>query len=316
MYIEAYGNSYRGFKFIALRFKKPIVKIRFKNDIQPIQTDNILVVYSNTTVTTNFNTLTFVVQSDCTTNAIRVNSGSESDLLLAMLNREHVFMHSFNDSVLYVIGSNKLVLPYDVLPKTITFHALYNLSKNGLENTLELEHFKFCKYFTRNHPQWKKWYSWWSLIQHILNTNKLISAPISIQMAKHISTIYKRSQQDFKIAYSDLYKCEIDFSEKPFLGIIFKMENNKVCYVSPMIVSKSNSDKPFHDVNQVVCNRWIPLYFNKYTWLNEGMYFYIFNLKENLKYLKGVLTYLEGTTIEKFSFIFKDLHIVYDILRF
>lgn len=315
MYIEAYGNNYRGFKFIALRFRKPIVKIRIKDNIQPIQTDNILVIYSNKTVNTEFSTLTFVVQADCTTNAIRVNSGYESDLLLAMLNNEHVFMHSFHDSILYVVGSNKLTFFYDVLPKTITFHALYRLSRYGLENTLELEHFKFCKYFIRNHPEWKKWSSWWSLVQLILNTNKLIRTPITIQMAKHISSIYKNSQQNFKIEYSDLYKCEIDFSEKPFLGIIFKMENGKISYVSPMIISKSNSEKSFRDVNQISCNRWIPLYFNKHTWLNEGIYFYIYNLKENLKYVKCILNHLKETTIEKYMFIYNDISIIYKILK-
>lgn len=312
MYIEAYGNVYRNFKFIALRFKKPIIRMRFTKDIEPIDTNNILVLYSDTNI--QFNTLTFVVNAKSTTNAIPAKSGCERDLLLATLEEDYIYMHSFHDSTLYVVGSTLLSTPYETIPKNIAFRALYTLSKHGLENTLDLEHFKLCKYFIRNKLQWKKWHSWWNLVQNVVKADKFINEPLSLQMAKRISNIYKHSQKNFKLEYSDLYKCEIELTERPFLGIIYKVENHTVVYISPMIISKSNSDKPFNDVNQYVCNRWLPLYFNKYIWLNEGMYFYIRDLNKKLIDLKKILAFLEGTTIEKFNFILTDLKIVHTIL--
>lgn len=314
MYIEAYGNKQGGFTFIALRFIKPIVRMYIREDVEPIQTDNILVIYSNKPVHTSFDTLTFVVKAPCSTNAVRVESGLECNLLLAMLNDSNVYTYSFHDSVLYVVGTKNLYFKHDTLPKTITFRALYTLTKNGLENTLGLEHFKHCKYFKRNHLVWKKWQSWWNLLLKIINICDFVSTPITLQLGEQISRIYNNSQQNFTMEEIDLYKCEIDMCEKSFLGIIYKMENNMVMYVSPMIISKSNANKTFNDVNQIICNHWLPLYFNKHVWLNQGIYYYILNLKKNTLHLKKVLGYLEGTTVEKFSFIEKDLKTVYKIL--
>lgn len=312
MYIEAYGNTHRRYTFIAARFTKPIVRIRFKDHIEPIKTNNILVFYSDTNV--HFDTLTFAVNAHCPS-AIRVSSGLESDLLLAMFNLNEIYMFSFHDSVLYVVGSPKLNFKYETLPKNIAFRALYRLTKQGLEDNICLEDFGYIKYFIRNRLDWKKWHSWWNLLLKILKTEHLTSKPITIQLAKKIDRIYKKSQQNFVMDYTDLYKCEIDLSEgNPFLGVIYKTENDKVIYVSPMIVSRGNADKSFNDVNQVVCNRWLPLYFNKNMWLSEGIFFYIKHLKEKERDLKQVLDYLEGTTIEKYTFILNDLKVIHRLM--
>lgn len=311
MYIEAYGNTHRGYTFIAARFTRPVVRVRFKDPIEPIRTDNILVLYSDTH--RHFDTLTFAVNAKCP-GAVQVDSGSECNLLLAMFDVNEIYMHSFHDSILYVVGTNKLNFKFESCPKTVTFRALYTLTKHGLENSFDFEHFGLVKYFVRNNLSWKKWNSWWNLLLKILKTDALLSKPLSIQLAKRVDGIYKNSRRDFVMDYTDLYKCEIELCERPFLGIIYKTEDNAVVYVSPMIVSRDNADKSFNDVNQVVCNRWLPLYFNKNIWLVEGIYFYLRDLKEKTNELKQVLNYLEGTSIEKYSFMQRDLKVVYDIL--
>lgn len=311
MYIEAYGNVHHGLTFIAAKFCKPIVRLNFNTKIDPIQTNNILVVYSD--CTQNFNTLTFAVKRN-NPNSIYVESGSEYDLLLSMFNLNDIYIHSFSNSTLYVVGSKKLSFQFEFLPKTKTFRALFNLTKLGLENNFNLEHFGLCKNFTRNQCKWRDWHSWWNLLLKLLKHDILESNLLTLQFTKRIDKIYKKSQRDFALDYSDLYKCEISLDEEPFLGIMYNIENDRVQYTSPMIISKKNSTVSFNDVNQIVCTHWLPLYFNKHMWLTEGIYFYLKNYKQNLNHLKKILNYLDKTTIEKYNFIKKDLMIIYNIL--
>lgn len=311
MYIEAYGNVHHGLTFIAAKFCKPIVRMNFNTKIDPIQTNNILVVYSDCNL--NFNTLTFAVKCN-NPNAIWVESGNEYNLLLAMFNLNDIYIHSFSNSVLYVVGSKKLSFQFEFLPKTKTFRTLYNLTKLGLENNFNLEHFGLCKIFTRNQCKWKDWHSWWNLLLKLLKHDILESNQLSLQFTKRIDKIYKKSQHDYTLDYGDLYKCEISLDEEPFLGIMYNIENDRVQYISPMIVSRKNSTSTFHDVNQIVCTHWLPLYFNKHMWFTEGIYFYLKNYKQNLSHLKKILNYLDKTTIEKYNFIKNDLLIIYNIL--
>ena len=311
MYIEAYGNVHHGLTFIAAKFCKPIVRINFNNKIDAIQTNNILVVYSDCAL--DFKTLTFAVKCN-NPNAITVDSGNEYNLLLAMFNLDDIYVHSFSNSVLYVVGSKKLSFQFEFLPKTKTFRTLYNLTKLGLENGFNLEHFGLCKYFSRNQCKWKDWHSWWNLLLKLLKHDILNSKPLSLQFTKQVDKIYKKSQRDYAMDYSDLYKCEISLGNEPFLGIMYKYENNIVQYISPMIVSSQNSTATFHDVNGIVCDHWLPLYFNKYIWLTESIYFYLKNFKQNLNHLKKIISHLDKTTIEKYNFIKNDLLVVYGIL--
>lgn len=315
MYVEAYGNVYRNLKFIALKFIKPILRIRLNDTVETIDdTHNILVLYSNKKLHLKTNTLTYVVNAECS-GAIQVKDGDESELLLALLNRSEIYKYVFHHSTLYVVGSLRLSFNYEILPKTAILKALYTLTKNCLDGTFNIQHFQLCKYFKRNNLEWKKWNSWWYLIKLNLNHTYYIKQPITLQLAHKLANIYKKSQYDFELENSNFYNCEIELSTKPLLGIMYKMENDKLLYVSPMIVSKYVGKKSFKDVNFIECNYWLPLYFNKTVWLSEGIYFYILQVYKYTKHLKLILNYLKDSKIDKYIFIKKDLSIVFNILQ-
>lgn len=308
MYYEAYGNSQKNVTFIAIRFKKPIVKLFVKESPEIINTENIMVVYSKKPIDFKSNSLIFGVKNQT---GIQVPSGKESDLLLSLFDKSHIYLHVFHNSILYVVG--KLSFEYEILSKNLAFNALSKIVTTCLSGNFTIEHFKLCKYFKRNNLEWKKWHSWWYLVKKCVNMNEFIPDSITLQLANKIAKIFKKSQQDYSLDYSELYKCEIELCEKSFLGVLYNVQHGNVTYVSPMIVSKNKNT--FKDVNFIQCKNWLPLYFNKISWLSEGVYYYLTDLKEYQNHVKGILSSLNGTNIEKYRFIEKDLRIVDSIIN-
>lgn len=284
-FIEAYGTFQNKMLFVAVRFQKPIVRVQIAD------TSNTLVVPQ-----------TFLV-------------GSASELLLASLNKSDIYYYSYHNSVLYLCGSlNSIPFRYTRIPKTITFKALYRISKACQKGKINIDQIVLCSYFKRNNLKWQNWKSWWCFVRNIVNDTfkDKVSRNITLQMVKLLKRAW-RSSCRVKNTYSippELSFCEITLEKTENPGILC---DSMKTYVSPMIVSYECFDfLPIVDKARVKCDRWFPLYTNKHNWFDHLIYFYV---RVNIEDLKSILLFLKNnTTVVKHKLIRKNVYLIYRLL--
>lgn len=318
VYVESYGVIHNKMVFFAIRFQKPIVKVQITEDPEKIDTTNILVVYSsNNAVQTN--TLTFFVGDQVRAAGIAVKSGLEHELLLAVLNKSDIYYHSYHNSVLYVCGKpNCIPFRYKNIPKTISFKALYKITKAHQKGKLAIDHIVLCNYFRRNNLKWGKWNSWWYFIRDIINTTfkPKISKNITLEIVALFKKVWKNSltENGYSI-HPELCFCEIALENTEHPGILCLSSHSKITYVSPMIVSKEWFHfLPVVDKTNIKCDLWFPLYTNKYNWFNNLIYFYVKQIKVNTEHIKNMLLFLKNTAIVKYKLIQENLFFIYQLL--
>lgn len=292
--IEAYGAFQNQMLFVAVRFQKPIVRVQI-TDVAKSDTSNNLVVPQ-----------TFLV-------------GSASKLLLASLNKSDIYYYSYHNSVLYVCGAlNCVPFRYTRIPKTITFKALYRISKAYQKGKIDIDQIVLCSYFKRNNLKWQNWKSWWCFVRNIMNDTfkDKVSRNITLQMVKLLKRAW-RSSCKLKDAYSihpELTFCEITLEKTENPGILCLSNHPmKVYYVSPMIVSYECCDfLPIVDKAKVKCDRWFPLYTDKHKWFDHLIYFYV---RVNIEDLKSILFFLKNySTVVKYKLIRKNVNHIYRLL--
>lgn len=320
-YVDAYGTIHNKLLFIAIRFRKPIIKIQINKNSESIETSNIVVLYSNKPVNFQSNTLTFIVKAEChNTDVIPVETGLESELLLSTLNKSEILYYTYYNSVLYACGTSNIIsYTYDVIAKTTTFRALNKIITAYRKNKLNVEHYALCHYFKRNKLKWKKWNSWWYFIRERINEKYKEKAGVypSLRTVKNLNKLFKNSKTLIVDKdYSKLRYCEISLEEMDNVGVLCISKNMEISYVSPMIISKQGHFKPLRDVNNKICNKWFPLYINKNNWLNNSIYFYSNNIRLNIIYIRKMLKYLENTTIEKYKNIQENLVLILKLVTY
>lgn len=315
VYVESYGAIHNNMLFFAVRFQKPIVKVQVTESTERIDTSNILVVYSNKVVQTN--TLTFFVGGKVQADGIVVKSGSEHELLVAVLNKSDIYHSAYHNSVLYVCGKpNCIPFRYKNIPKTISFKALYKITKAHQKGKLTIDHIVLCNYFRRNNLKWEKWNSWWYFIRDIINDTfkAKVSKNITLEIVALFKKVLKNSSSSYSI-HPELCFCEIALENTEHPGILCLSSHSKIVYVSPMIVSEEWFHfLPVVDKTNVKCDLWFPLYTNKYNWFNNLIYFYVKQFKVNTEYVKSMLLFLKNTTVVKYKLIQENLFFIYQLL--
>lgn len=320
-YVEAYGATYKKFFFFAVRFKIPILKIKISDTVEPIiNTPNILLLYSKQPIYKKpGDTLTFIVNGPNNSNAISVESGDESELLLSLLNKSNIKKYCFHNSVLYGYGHSEAIpFTYTTLPRTMVFKILYKITKAYQQKRIDIHHFVFCHHFKRNKLKWENWHSWWFFIKTLVNKDykKKTGTNITLQKIHQIRKIYQNSKKLNIKNQTKLLFCEIALEETKQPGILCNSKNNNILYVSPMIVGEEFSKSvPINDKNNIKCNLWFPLYTNMETWLDSTIYFYSKNLVLNKKYIKNILTWLKNSEFERYIFIRENISHINDILN-
>lgn len=320
-YVEAYGATYKKLFFFAVRFKIPILKVKISNTVEPIiNTPNILLLYSKQPIyKQSGDTLTFIVNGPSNSNAISVETGEESELLLSLLNKDNIVQYCFHTSVLYGFGMTSDIIPftYTTIPRTLVFKILYKITKAYQDNRIDINHFVLCHHFKRNNLKWENWHSWWFFIKKLINKDfkKKTGINITLQKINHIRKIYKRAKTLNIENQTDLLFCEIALDETQEPGILCASNNKGICYISPMIVGEEYSKSlPIKDKNNINCNLWFPLYTCIETWLESTIYFYSKNLNLNIQCIQDILKWLTNTNIEKYKLIQKNVSYINDIL--
>lgn len=319
-YVKAYGATYQRLFFFAVQFKKPILKVKISDTVEPIiDTPNILLLYSKQPIYKNSgDTLTFVVNGPSNSNAISVETGDESELLLSLLNKDKIEKYCFHNSVLYGFGNSEAIpFTYTTIPRTVVFKVLYKITKAYQHKCIDIHHFVLCHHFKRNTLKWENWHSWWFFIKTLINEEfkKKTGINITLQKIHHIRKIYKNSKMLNIQSQTQLLFCEIALDETKNPGILCASNNNKICYISPMIVGEEFSKSvPIKDKNNVNCNLWFPLYTDIETWLENTIYFYSKNLTLNIQHIREMLLWLKNSNVEKYKLIEKNISYIHDIL--
>lgn len=320
-YLEAYGACYKKLLFFAVRFKKPIIKVKIDESSEGIDTSNILVIYSKSPVTITFNTLTYIVNVPCFTDelTISVKTGNKSELLHSLTNKCEIYYFHVHDSILYGCGtSNCISFKYKSIPKTVAFKALYMITRAYQNKNINIYDFISCHHFKRNKLKWEKWSSWWGFIRDLINNdfNNKVGIDITLQTVSRIKKIWKNTLKlNPIIEMPELNFCEIGLENTDTPGILCSSENSSIKYISPMIISEQYYDSlPIKDKNNIKCDLWFPLYTNLHHWMNHCIYFYIKQLSLNKIYIEEMLSFLDKTTIEKYKLIQENIIVISEIL--
>lgn len=304
-YIVAYGNTDKEFRLVAVKFKKKILWVKNLTE-RLLETDDCYIVSQTAAI------------FDREGNVITPNT--EENLLKSIFPRSSYRFSIFSHGILYAcIHSNvKLNLSdkvYTKLNKNLSFRALCELTRARFTRELTFEQCCLFRFFKRNHKfVWKKWYAWYYYAFHI-SKNGFLAAVGNFPSSYTARLLHKSTSRigpnDTSVPL-DFYSCEITFDDADdlLLGAYYKWTEplRAVTYVSPMVASFC--DRSFRDVNQEICNGWLPLYRNRQTWAEKGFRTFTSHFLQNIHDLKGVLRWLSQQSSEKYCLMQKDLSVI------
>lgn len=321
-FIKVYGNRYRRFHFIALRFKRAIITYNSNSlDTVPIAPPNnsIIVIRGKCPPITLANQSFLLFAQGNRERGIPVANSSTECLLRALFPHNKILFSYFKSDILFLIATeNRYFGIMKKCRKDQAFKTLCNLVDARLKKralTLsEVSNFRFFKRYNDDLKQFNKWTSFAFHLGNDACIETTLSHP-SAYLGREVFLILKRSgHPPGELPPPDFYQCELILDTGP-LGIAYSVSKGRdleIEYVSSMVVSNPQAD--FKDTGGVVCNDWLPLYQNRETWQHFGMAYYIHGLHFKRYLLKHILTWLQIQTSKKYDLIYKDLVHVAKIL--
>ncbi|GBO43669.1 hypothetical protein AVEN_114228-1 [Araneus ventricosus] len=326
-HIEAFGNNYGNYTFVAIRFKKPVAffkkRSRLVQNINPSEDTVAVIDASNRSaarIESHEQSLLYVVNGDEDSPGLSVASKRDRDLLLKLIPEEYTRFSTYYIDTLYVLClANPFAKFWKPIRRHRVFYALKDMTLAVLADRVTLRDLILFQHFKRNHGsrdtvQWSSWYQFLYRLSAPHFENHLGCRP-SVDIAKKLQNVLEKSEKDYDVPLppSDFYLCEITLDEEASTGVLFRVGGEaRVEYVSPMIVSFT--DKRFKDVNREFCNRWLPLYRSKERWLSKGLSFYLSRFSENRKHLEQLVAWLSVQTAEKYVHLLRDLKVCDTIL--
>ncbi|GIY04383.1 uncharacterized protein CDAR_54191 [Caerostris darwini] len=321
-YVDIFGQFLDRTKcFIAIRFKQHLVHYRgngyLQNPIKPPENSVIVVGPQIPAISmeTKSNVLVFQVHGHGLNGYIPVPSASEHDLLRSILSREYIITDVMERNTLFaLVKVNPLIKKWKQCRRDKAYRAMVHLTTQALNDDFNINDLPYLRFFKRNKYDPVHFNTWYLLIHRITfkHVSRYILKLPSTQLFHQIYQIFNKSETHEWVAPSDIYQCEILFVDNVPLGVAFRMENDMVEYVSPMVVSYQT--QVYKDSNYIECNRWIPLYQSKEHWKTYGVSWYVCRLGYESETLKSVLAWLAIQTVEKYRLLYMDLCQVYEIV--
>lgn len=314
-FIQVYGNRYRRFHFIALRFKRAIITYNSNSlDTVPIAPPNnsVIVVRGKCPPITITNQSFLLFTQSSHVRGIPVANNSTECLLRALFPQNKILFSYCKSGVLFLIATeNRYLGIMKKCRKDQAFKILYNLADARLKKrALTLSEVSNLRFFKRYNDDLKQFNKWTSFAFH-LGSDACIETTLShpsAYLGREVFLILKRSEHPpGSLPPPDFYQDEI-FMETDPVGIAYsvsKGRDSQIEYVSSMVVSKPSAD--FQDSGGVICNDWLPLYKNRETWQRFGMVYYVHGLHFKKYLLKHILSWLQIQTSKKHEMIYRDL---------
>lgn len=319
-FIKVYGNKYRRFHFIALRFQRAIITYQPNTlDTVPIEPPpySILVLRGGkcpTISTAHSSFLLFTLEAHG--RGIRVTHPSTEYLLRALFPPTKILLSFFKSDVLFIIATeNPFACIMTKCRKEQAFKSLCRLAEARLQQralTLtEVSTFRFFKRYQDTLSQFNKWTHFAFYLGYTACLETTLCPP-SAYLGREVFLILKRSEHPpGLLPPPEFYQCELLMSETDPVGVAYAVdEHHTVQYVSAMVVSKQKT--AFRDAGRMLCNAWLPLYRNRETWNHFGVVEYVHDLHVKKDVLKQILAWVYRQTSTKYQWMYRDLvHVAY-----
>lgn len=324
-YVEACGNFFGKFYYIAVRLRKEVAFLKKISDscvtLDPpkgvavvIESDIPLHVLPATS-------LVFKMYPSKPHEKDFVSAVKEETLMLKMFPEGSIVHHVCVEKTLYVLSTrNPFRKCWKKIPRDTTFKALARMTMAMQNSPVDLEDCILLRLFKKDQVKkdFKKWSSWYHFL-HRLSFNsfkKCVGSEPSSELADTLLGAISRTEGLIvpRLLDPDFYKCEITLDENAFTGVLFRIgSHSHVDYVSPMITTELT--QYFLDVNRERCNGWLPLYQSKDTWTTKGFKRFCADFSKNCTLLRQVVCWLSIQTLEKYSKILRDLKLVQTIVE-
>lgn len=304
-YLDVFGNCYKGVYFIALRFKLPVATYHQRAGSSPIH------VPDNTAVVIHGNTFPKMVEG---TKGLffKVSnraSSSEQMLLKSMFPDQSNLLSCFHRQTLFVVSNkNPFSTWWTKCRRNVAFNALYQFYEIYIgQKSMQLEDIGLLRLFQRNCYDPTHFNTWYQLATALVSkeVNRILARLPSAQLGLTVHQVLRRLQTHVLPSNHpppDFYaQCEIMYTDTEPLGVLYRTENRKVIYVSPMVVSYQPYE--YRDSNSVFCNCWLPLLQDLNHFKKHVVEWYLKHSTD----LPYVIAWLSMQTAEKYRFLQTDL---------
>lgn len=323
-YVDIVGNKINNIHFIALRFKNPIViPNNIANSTICIGKDHCIAVNTNhhLKIFSKDGGLVFLLD-----NLNRMKSHLEFELLKNLFPKQNFLISVFHIRTLYVASHfNPFQTIWRVIQKSLAFRGLVKMLESCVLKTspFTFEIAAMMRHFRRNSSvDMFKFSNWYPMAQFLCQSNYdlcFYHAPTT-EYGKMLFKILKRIKSH-QIATNhpppDFYTCQISLDNTIPVGIACCIVNDRVEFVSPMVVSytdswyKDNTYTPCcfspHDPRPATCRNWFPLMKDKETWLTFGCTWYMNKYLQKMIHLTSIIDWLSIQTTEHYKHMRTDL---------
>ncbi|GFQ68189.1 uncharacterized protein TNCT_729991 [Trichonephila clavata] len=325
-YIYAFGNVFQNYKFIAIKFKKPVIFYKnlphFTGKLNPPH-DTVVVIDSKSRVEfTNDKALIYVVHGSENSCPFAVQAFDEKQFLIKIFPDGALICHAYCNGVLYAVAKhNPFSKFWKKIRRNIAFQSMAQVFDMCLKDKSSItpKDLTCLRFFKRNSSyDISKWSSWYPFVYKLLEDSfhTLIQTCPSTCIASLLFKAINNSSKDYNelTLPKNFYTCEILFDETLLVGVLFRVDaQRQVDYVSPMVTSFQKTT--FRDVNQQECNCWLPFYQNKEKWLQKGFNIYLVRFSQNRQWIEQLCNWISAQTSEKYAFFYQDLNIIRKILQ-
>ena len=328
-FLDVCGNQVGRTFFIAMRFKHPVVTPNVGHGTLSLALDQCIAVDVEDSCTIAESGMVFYLKD-----LNKQKKTLECSLLKSFFPRQDFECAVFHVRTLYVVcRHNPFQSTWKVMRKNAAFHALVQLYECCVAKKKPFTPLvgSLMRHFCRNSPgdlfKFQNWYymaramcyaSFWLHFRH---------EPTK-EFGKQLLHVVKRSALHELVPNHpprDFYTCQITLSDTEVVGLACRIVDDRVVYVSPMIVAYTK--EWYLDTNHTaccftplpqrpaLCCHWFPLLKDMETWRTGSVIeFYLGDFTHNVICVVNLLLWLSQQTAEPYKHMEMDLMQIYHIL--